>query len=112
MDLATLNAKQTSLVVEFNDEVINLQILPLKLTPAYRAKLQKLSRAQDKEDARDADAELVADLVESWDVVNNGEPFPPTYENLRLVPLALLACIATEILEHVGKLAAPKPRKN
>lgn len=110
MDLASLQAKTSSLTFDFEGEAITAQILPHKLTPEYRSQLQKLSKEQTSEDAKDADALMISDLVADWDVVNNGASFPPTYENLRLVPLSLLAATATEILEFVGKLAAPKPR--
>lgn len=110
MDLASLKTRSVKLAIEFDGETINLEILPHKLTPEYRSQLAKLSREQADENAKDADAAMIAELLSSWDVVNEGEPFPPTYDNLRLVPMTLLVCVATEMLETVGKLAAPKPR--
>lgn len=103
MDLETLRAKRASLKIEFDGETINAEILPHKLTPEYRARLQKLAREESEE--RDADAQMVSELVASWDVTAGGEPYPPTYENLREIPIALLTVTATAILEYVGKLA-------
>lgn len=42
---------------------------------------------------------VLAEILESWEVVmTEGEPFPPTVENIKLVPMELANLIATEIL--------------
>ncbi len=105
MDLATLRDKRAALKIEFDGETINAEILPHKLTPEYRARLQKLAKEEGDGDERDADAQMVSELVASWDITAGGEPYPPTYENLREIPIALLTITATAILEYVGKLA-------
>jgi hypothetical protein len=108
MDLAVLKAKRAKLKIQYDGEDVNFEIYPHKLTPEYRAQLQKLAREASEPESRDADAVMVADLLSSWDVLLDSQPFPPTYENLQQIPVALLATIAAEILVFVGKLAMPE----
>ena len=51
-------------------------------------------------------AERLAELLVSWDVTEDGEPIPPTKENLMTFPNALLGHIVTAI----GEDLAPKVR--
>lgn len=47
---------------------------------------------------------VLAEVLDSWDVVlTDGEPFPPTVENIKMVPMDLANLIATEILTDSGK---------
>ena len=47
-----------------------------------------------------------SELLVSWDIVEDGEPLPPTKEVLMTFPNALLGHIVTAI----GEDSAPKPR--
>lgn len=105
MDLAVLKTKVVKLTVEFDDEAIHMEILPHKLTPEYRSRLQARSEAAGDQDA---DATIIADLVVAWDVCSDGAPFPPTYENLRALPLSMLTVIAGAIIQEVARLATPR----
>ena len=51
-------------------------------------------------------AERLAELLVSWDVLEDGEPIPPTKENLMTFPNALLG----DIVSAIGEDLAPKAR--
>ena len=106
MDISDLKQKRAKVAVVFDGETINCDVLPNKLTPDYWAQLQDLGNATET-DSENRDVLFLAELMPSWDITASGEPFPPTKENLRLCPIALLGAIAREILDYVGKQAAP-----
>lgn len=114
LNLATLRDKIAHLSFEFEGETVSIQYRPHKLTPEYMASIRRISQSDDGEGEQDGanyDAQVVSDVLVSWDVMAGDEPFPPTYENLLLVPQALVSRVAVEILSDVGKLAMPKPSK-
>lgn len=108
MDLGDLKNKVAPLTFDLDGETVNAKFYPHKLTPEDRARLQKLA---DDDETRDTDAQMLCTILESWDVTANGDPYPPTYENLLVAPQTLVTRTALEILSAVGKLATPKTSK-
>jgi hypothetical protein len=108
-----------SIRVDYFGEAITITYKPDGMTPAKEAELARLR--QEAEDHRNGDgedtqatlagnaeqlAERLAELLVSWDIVDDGEPLPPTKENLMTFPNALLGHIVTAI----GEDLAPKAR--
>jgi len=119
MNLATLASRKHTRTFDFDGEPVTIDVLPHKITPEYRAKLAalavKAASGEETESAeeKEQDAKMVADLVPSWDVEwNEGEPYPPTYENLIVVPCTLLGRVASEIMEVIKTLSNPTPAKS
>jgi hypothetical protein len=68
---------------------------------------KELRQALDDEDTT-AMAELLSGLIDSWDIDADGEPFPPTAENLKLAPADFTAALVECVLE---KVLLPNPQK-
>lgn len=54
----------------------------------------------------DENASDLAGVIVSWDMIENGQPLPPTKENLKTFANALIQ----HILSAIGEDAAPKAR--
>lgn len=115
LDLRQIAEKRTPRTFEFDGEQVNIEILPHKITPEYRAKLaalaSKADAGEESEEEKEQDAKMVADLMAKWDVEAGGDPLEPTYENLMLAPCTLLGRIASEIMEVIKELSNPTPKK-
>lgn len=106
VNLATLAEKTSKLQVKFADEVINAEYRPYKMTPKFRALLIGLEADGGiGEGNKVAVAEMLAQMVAGWDVESNGEPYPPTYDNLVDVPVEILGAVADAIWSDLGKRA-------
>ena len=109
MELSSVINKQHLRTFEYAGEQVTVNVLPYKITPAYRAKLTALARkAATGEETGDQkqkeqDAQMVSDLVASWNVLWDGKPYPPTYKNLMQVPCTLIALVAAEIMLTVAE---------
>jgi len=102
-----------SVRVDYFGETITVTYKPDFQTPAKEAELARLKQLAEDHRNGDGDiakieegAERMADLIVSWDVVEDGEPLPPTKENLMTFPSALWAHIIAAVNEDL----APKPR--
>jgi len=113
LDLGDLKAKVAPLRFEFDGETVNAKFYPHKLTPEDIARLQRQAKEEDEneEESLDTNAQMLSDVLDSWDVTAGGAPYPPTYENLLVAPQTLVARTVREILNVVGKLATPKKSK-
>ena len=119
VDRSKISAILRSIRVDYFGEVITVTYKPDGMTPAKEAELARLRleaeehRNGDGEDtqailAGNAEqlAERLAELLVSWDITDDGEPLPPTKENLMTFPNALLGHIVTAI----GEDLAPKAK--
>ncbi len=97
---------------------IKAQVYTEKLTPEYKAQLVVLASvksegAEDQETQdKDENALLLSELIESWDLTNDKQPYPPTYENLARLSFPMLSCIARAISLKLGALANPQSATN
>lgn len=106
VNLATLAEKTVKLEVKFADEVINAIYHPYKMTPKFRALLIGLDKDGGiGEGNKVAVAEMLSQMLASWDVELNGEPYPPTYDNLVDVPVEILGAVADSVWTDLGKRA-------
>lgn len=112
LDLRQIANKRTPRSFEFDGEPVNIEILPHKITPEYRAKLAALAKKGEsgEGEVEEQDAKMVADLMPKWDVVAGGEPIEPSYQNLLVAPCTLLGRIASEIMEVIKELSNPTPK--
>lgn len=100
MNIATLN-KTARLEIEYNGQTVWFEAKTNALTPRF---LDQVSNIQ-------ADVKLLAKALASvltaWDIDLDGEPFPPTEENLLDVPTPFLTAIIEKMSEawagDVGK---------
>lgn len=102
LNLATLAEKTVVLSIPFGDETIKAEYRPYKMTPKFRALLIQLDKGIG-EDQKTAVAEMLSQMLAGWDVVNNNEPYPPTYDNLVEVPIELLSAAADAVWADLGK---------
>jgi hypothetical protein len=117
IERSKISAVLRSIRVDYFGEAVTITYKPDGMTPAKEAELARLR--QEAEDHRNGDgedtqailagnaeqlAERLAELLVSWDIVEDGEPLPPTKENLMTFPNALLGHIVTAI----GEDLAPK----
>ncbi len=109
MDIATLAEKRAKLVFDLDGEKVTAEYYPHKMTPEYRSRLTRVM--DDATEVDEGDARMLSDILISWDVEANGQPFPPTYDNLLRAPQTLVTRAALEILIELGKLAAPPKLK-
>lgn len=107
INLASLTSQSAPLAVPFEGDTVNCRYYPHRITPAYRALLQKLDR-DDGEDYGSA-VRMIADVVApDWDVMAGDEPFLPNDERdwpqtLAIAPTAMIGAVARAIWEDLGK---------
>lgn len=106
VNLATLAEKTVKLEIKFADEVIKAEYRPYKMTPTFRTVLIGLDKENGVgEKNRVAVVEMLSQMLASWDVETNGEPYPPTYDNLVEVPVEILGAVADAVWTDLGKRA-------
>lgn len=104
LNLATLLSQTVLLPIPFGDDVINAEYKPHKMTPKFRAFLINLDNGAGLGEAqKDSAAQMAAEMLASWDVDYDGQPFPPTYDNLLTVPIELLSAVVRAIWTDLGK---------
>ncbi len=106
LELSTLATTRHTRTFEYAGELIVIDVLPHKITPAYRAKLATLARkaiGEESDEQKHQDAQMVSDLLAGWDVLWDGKPYPPTYKNLMRAPCTLIALVAAEIMLTVAE---------
>jgi hypothetical protein len=78
---------------DWQDDKVNLEIFVQRMSSESLADLAALSTAAQESDLAnvaeqmDRACRLLARLLKSWDLNWNGEPWPPTFENLRSLPV-------------------------
>jgi len=112
MELSQLLAQTAPLTLQYQGQEAQSQIKTETLTPEYKAQLIALVTNADPEQRKDENAQMVADLVESWDLRLNGEAYPPTYENCLKLSYTMLASFTRQISEFLGEIANPSKRQS
>jgi hypothetical protein len=105
MDLKTLlSGGVADLKVEWRGDVIGVRFKEDAYTPKLEA---EVLQAADTGGAT-ALADLLVQLVVDWDITQDGEPFPPTPENMATLPVSFLAAVVQSIGSEMasGPLAA------
>jgi hypothetical protein len=119
IERSKISAVLRSIQVDYFGESVIVTYRPDGMTPAKEAELARLRQltlderngdGQDQQEMLAENAELLAErlaeLLVSWDVLEDGEPIPPTKENLMTFPNALLG----HIVSAIGEDLAPKAR--
>lgn len=115
LNLATLAAKKSPLTFEFEGEQVNANYYPHKLTPSFRAQLNRAdSEGTPDEQSHGSAVKMVSELLApDWDVMAGEEPFLPTaernwYDTLCLAPQGLISATVRAISDDVGKPETPE----
>lgn len=110
LNIADLAAKKAPLKFEFEGESINANYYPHKLTPNFRAMLNRTdTEGSADEQAHGSAVRMVAELLApDWDVMAGDAPFLPVddrtwYDTLCLAPQSLIAATVRAISDEVGK---------
>lgn len=68
---------------------------------SFGVSTSKAFKAAIENEDSEAMAEILSGLIESWNMDMNGEPFPPTAENLNLLPVEFVAQAAACAFERL-----------
>lgn len=96
MDRSALSKKTRTIEVEYEGERVRVTYYPARITPRWE---QEFNEALKDEWKSRAVVEGLASVLADWDLVDNGEPFPPTEENLVQLPMDFLVAVFTRIME-------------
>jgi hypothetical protein len=125
LELNDLLMKTADVTAVYNGFTFKLEVWTEKMTPSYKVRLIQLlmdSAEAEAEQTGDSDGQpeknrapqikdehavMLADLIKSWDVVLNGEPFAPSYDNLIKLSFQCLAVLTREISTFLGALVNP-----
>jgi len=97
MDLKDLLNETDSFEIDYNGHHTAGVYYKNKITPNYLDELKKLEAEGDN--GTEQGYKIIADSIQSWDMTNGGEPYPPTQENLRQVPIGLLVKLGGRLIE-------------
>jgi hypothetical protein len=113
IERSALVGKLRSVTVDYFGDKLNVTYKPSEMSPAKEAELARLRKeAEEAEEGDDAArgaeqlASRLAEVMVSWDVVEDGEPLPPTKTTLMEFPNALLVHISSAI----GDDMRPNPK--
>ena len=93
-----LAARGAEVIVSWEDEKVVVTYNPNAWTPDVEAMALETQGSGGV-------ADMLAGILTGWDITSQGEPFPPTAENLRTLPLLFLG----EVLKTLAKEMAPDP---
>lgn len=108
MQLSDLFSETKTITLDMGKEqTLNLQYLPNAITPEFISQATSvvvesygegaIGAIKANEAASTLTARMVSEIVKSWDLTDNEmQPFPPTLENLKKVPLEVLKRILNE----------------
>ena len=123
MELNDLLNETSECTASYKNYTFKMQVFTEKLTPEYKARLIALTTANEQvadssDDAKvpaelkDENAQMLSDLIDSWDVVLKGEAYPPTYANFLKLSYPLMAALIKQITMFLGDLANPQSGTN
>jgi hypothetical protein len=103
-DISTFQAEEREVTVELLGEPVTIAFTAGAFTPELEG---QIAEAQSDEQMRTL-ARAMASFLVSWDITKDGEPFPPTYENLCQVPAELLMRVVQAISSTIAPDEAGK----
>lgn len=108
MELANILTRIAPVTVEYAGQKLVCQVFTEKLTPTYRAELRRIvAESEAGGESRDEAAQMLDDLIDSWDMVLNAEPKPAAYAFIATLSYPLIATIVRAITEFLGEIANP-----
>lgn len=96
-DISLFTKSSETITLTYQGESISVTYLPALLTPRWEAEFNEALRGDWKSGAL---VQTLAAILECWDLTANGEPFPPTGENLMRLPVDFLVAVFMAIMEH------------
>lgn len=107
MNIGTVIDKTVDITFEYNGESVTMQVREESLSPQFEQGLR------DTIDRPIAAAETLVSVITGWDIDYNGEPFPPTLDNLKILPVSFYEATIAAIGEmFAGKLKKSEPSAN
>lgn len=107
MNIGTVIDKTVDLTFEYNGESVTLQVREESLSPQFEQSLQDTVKRPL------AAAEAFARVIVSWDIDYNGDPFPPTVDNLKILPVSFYEAVMSAVGEMFqGKLKKSEQSAN
>lgn len=101
MDLKELLAGHTAdAKVEWEGEIVTITYDKNAYTPELEAQVMDEANGGGR-----ALADLLEKLLMDWDIIENGEPFPPTRTNIGRLPVAFLV----QVMKAVGEAMSQDP---
>lgn len=94
-NIAKTAEKTIDLSFDYEGENIEIKVKPNVMTPAFGKQLEQSDLTSSHESA----VTLVKTAVVDWNLDWNGEPFPPTPENIANCPYGFLTKILTKLTE-------------
>lgn len=107
MDLGSLVKKSRDVTVTFEDEKLTFTYVPNRLDSHVMQRL----RATSTENF-DALTDVLALLLKSWDLTEDGKPIKPDKETLLRLPFSLMTEVSSALLEDFNSPKAPTLLKN
>ncbi len=97
--LAQLVAERAEVTVPVGEDAVSVVYRPGRVTAEFAARLDTSSG--DLQAFRDA-CEAIAEIIESWDLEEDGAPYPATGEAIAALPIPFVGRIVRAIVEDVG----------
>jgi len=110
MDISTILNRTAPLAIDYCGEKFTVNVFTDRLTPQRGTELTRRVE-KDAEESHNFTALILSELLESWDVTKDGEPYPPTYENLQGVPFTLLQHLYDKVSSWLGERNQPQKKK-
>jgi hypothetical protein len=112
-DIGNLAAKHAKHRFIFEGEDIEIGYRPHLITPELRAQWMRETQESAVEGAEvsvpaDYDCKMLSKVLTEWNLTENSEALPLTYENLLRLPDSLTVRLRQELFDAVGKLALLK----
>lgn len=106
MELSQLLTRTAPLTIPYFTDKIEAVVYTDRMSPKKRAELIELVASED-ESRKDEQVLILSEVIASWDSTMNGEPFPPTYENIEQLSFPLLSHILRAVSDFLGERARP-----
>lgn len=103
-DISSFQAEEREVTVELLGEPVTVRFTAGAFTPALEG---QIAEAQSDAQMRTL-ARAMASFLVSWDITKNGEPFPPTYDNLCQMPVGLLMQVVSAVSDTIAPEEAGK----
>lgn len=104
MELSAIRKELTQADVSFTvlGEEVNVKVNLGGLSPSSQTLLLGFEQGDNQD--LGALVKIMTEIIFDWDIENNGEPFPPTYENISSIPVEVLGILLSGIIDGVNGL--------
>ena len=106
MELQALINNTAPLAISYHGDTLNLSVFTDRMTPTKKVELD-IILDEDNEEQKDSTVLFLSEVIDSWDLVNKGEAYAPTYENLMQLSYPLLSHMLREVSSFLAGRANP-----